>query len=313
LDIPGMIEPLEEASLRKLASELILFDGDVLVEFGPFFGKSTAAIVAGLFDNVGYRKENQFYTYDSFECDVTGRLYPRLHGYAEKCGKLPLIIQQKNGRANFYGIFEHFLGPLIENKVIVPVKAELINSYPPDNAIAFMHIDSPKYYEELKPILFRFLPKMRKGSVIVFQDFFFQWSATLIAACAILIDKKILQVVGSAASSLICKCENTVNDAFLYELDISITLEQKIVELIEGIESSLDEAILDRSDIFMPRLVLAKLQWLYERGEYAKAVDLLISHIKNKKNISASVVNDFLDLLRNGFSIRESYVKDRQK
>ena len=38
--------------------------------------------------------------------------------------------------------------------------------------IAMIHLDAPKDYYELRPILIRFFGALKNGSIIVFQDFF---------------------------------------------------------------------------------------------------------------------------------------------
>ena len=65
-----------------------------------------------------------------------------------------------------------------------------------------MHIDSPKFYDELEIIYERFFPLLNKKSIVIFQDYFFQWSATLIASVQFLIEENILSILNTAASSI---------------------------------------------------------------------------------------------------------------
>ena len=97
--------------------------------------------------------------------------------------------------------FEHFLAPHVSSGTVTGIKAEINDSYPQENLIAFMHIDSPKHWAELHRIAELFFPKLRPGSIIVFQEFFYHWSATLIASVEAMVKIGVLQYESSAASS----------------------------------------------------------------------------------------------------------------
>ena len=43
--IPGMIEEIEQRTLFRIASTISLCDGDQIIEFGAFFGRSTHCLV----------------------------------------------------------------------------------------------------------------------------------------------------------------------------------------------------------------------------------------------------------------------------
>ena len=52
---------------------------------------------------------------------------------------------------DFYDVFYNYLKIIFLCDLIQPMKLQLHNSKPPLNSkIAFMHIDSPKFYDELK-------------------------------------------------------------------------------------------------------------------------------------------------------------------
>ena len=87
--IPGMIEPIERELLYRLAKELSFTDGDCAVEFGAFFGKSTAFIAQGLSEQSTCKPI--LYVYDSFGCDSRGSFRPLVLQFAEAGGVTHLV------------------------------------------------------------------------------------------------------------------------------------------------------------------------------------------------------------------------------
>ena len=172
-----------------------------------------------------------------------------------------------------------------------------------------MHIDSPKFYNELKFIYYNFFPSLKVNSVIVFQDYFYHWSATLVASIQYLIKLKNIIIMNTAASSLTVSLNKPIN---IEELK---RLETKMKDL-DFVLKMLDEAILatnnysiDRPHIFVPRLLLAKFQILWENQYFEKATNLLFSYVRKHK-IHDNVFYDFFDLMKEGISMRDKYEKD---
>jgi hypothetical protein len=308
-DIPGMIEPVEQEMLQDLASKLNLRSNDCIVEFGTFFGRSTACISLGLIFNPTFKGQCRFYAYDSFECELDGGFYQHVNNFA-KNARIENLLEFDKNRVNFYKIFEYYNNQNIESGNVIPVQSELSESYPKDGNIKLIHIDSPKFYNDFKYIFYRFFPKLQIGSYVVFQDFFYHWSASLIAICGLMIKEGFLTVEKTAASSLCCKVEREFNLNDLNEIDLAMDTDEKILNLIEYCKVYIGSIEIDRKEIFLPRLTLAKIQYLYEKDMQKKAAEEIIKYFKNGNKVNINILNDFLELIGNGFSIRRQYEKD---
>jgi hypothetical protein len=305
--IPGMIEPIEQDTLRQLAKDFEFNDQDTVVEFGAFLGRSTACLAEGLAANQSFN--GKLITYDSFQCDLNGGFYPHLFAHCKNNNVQHLI--KKNGRiVDFQPVFDHYLKHYIKNGLVVAIQSELIQSTPPNNKISLMHIDSPKFYEEFKIILYRFFPKLNLNGYIIFQDFFYQWSASLIAVCGLLLKSGHLSIARTAASSLICKYEKPFTAQDICEIDLIMSDKGNIPILISSTIDFLKDFEIDRKELFYPRLFLAKFQWFFEQGKFNLAKDEFVHFFNSGGKINNSVLNDFFDLLQSGFTIRNLYDKD---
>jgi hypothetical protein len=314
-----MIEPIESSVLYSYARNLTFQEGDAVVEFGTFFGRSTNAISQGLKQNLSFSINGKFYAYDSFACSKSGSFAPHVEAFAEKGGVDHLIQYCENGTIDFLPIFSHYLKDYVDASIVNPVRAELVESKPYSNSIVLMHIDSPKYYEEFKIILFDFVPKMNKGGIIIFQDFFFHWSATLIAVIGILLDKKYIEITQTAASSLVCKVIKSV------EFNNAVEIDALMKENASKLEAFIDKAIeharrlprdrFDRPNQFFQRLGLARAQYMHENGNIdgAKLIFLqLIEFCEAHKGtmVEQQLIADILDLRKFNHSVRELYELD---
>ena len=308
-DIPGMIELVERKMLYVSVQSLSLEDGDNIIEFGPFFGRSTNCIAQGLKNNKTFSHNCRFLTYDSFHCNVNGWFAPHVLRAAES-GGVTDMLETKNDRINFEPIFNYYMKNYIDSGIVSGVKSELTNSNPPDGPICFMHIDSPKFFEEFKTILSKFLPKSKLGSLIVFQDFFYQWSASLILPIAILLKKDFLSIQESAASSLLCKVIKVPNQNDILEIVEDMNNEKKCIEIFDYVIGACKKIKLDRPESFLPKITLAKIQWLYSNGKYNDARKTIVSYIREGNPFQLKLVDTFLELLGYGFSIRHLFELD---
>lgn len=307
--IPGMIEPVERKLLYRLARELPFGEGDCAVEFGAFFGKSTAFIALGLSERS--TRLPTLYVYDSFGCDSEGSFKPLVLGFAESGGVRDLV-REENGRVDFLPVFNFYLKTQVDSGAVVATRAELINSLPPDRPIMLMHIDSPKMYVDFKPILFRFFPKVKVGAAIIFQDFFYHWSATLIAAVGVLARLGVLEVRESAASSLVCVLRKSLDERTAFEVDLALSSDVQIMQGIEYAVGLCTKIPVDRPEIFLPRLQLANLQWLMERGESEKAATIVSRFFQDGGKLNQAVLNDFVELMSRAFSMERLYRLDHR-
>ena len=68
---------------------------------------------------------------------------------------------------------------------------------------------------------------------------------------------------------------------------------------------------IDRPHFFVPRLLLARFQLLWENKLYDRASNFFINNVKKNKHLfNDMVINDFHEMMKKGFSIRENYEKD---
>lgn len=308
--IPGMIEPIEQLTLYGLASKLSLKPGDQMVEFGSFFGRSTACMAQGLADNPQRDVSNQLHAFDSFGCVYKDGFAVHVNAFAADYG-VTQFLKNKDGRIDFFPIFEHYLSAHIRDGVVRPVQAELRDSNPGDiRQIALMHIDSPKFYDELRLLIDRFFPRMREGAVVVFQDYFYHWSATLIAAVEAMRELELLEYRMSAASSLVVLMKREVDQATVTELDRQLAEPDRVDLLIRQAIEFCKTIQVDRPEIFMPRLWLAAYQFLWINGRTAKATDLIGEFFADGGKLIQPVLNDYLEMMRSGFSMRHLYELD---
>lgn len=308
--IPGMIEPIEQQTLYGLASQLSLRPGDQMVEFGSFFGRSTECLAQGLRDNPDRKPSNKVYTFDSFRCAVQGGFSVHVNAFAKSGNTAGLLVADED-RLDFYPLFEHYLKEMIESGVVLPIRAEIRDSEPEDILqIALMHIDSPKFYEELRFPLDRFFPRLRDGAIVVFQDFYYHWSATLIAAVEAMRQMGLLQYHFSAASSLVTQVNGVVDLHVLTELDRQMDDPIQVNRLITEAISASKTIQTDRSDIFIPRLWLAAYQHLWEQHKSEEATSLLVKFLSAGEKWGQPVLNDYFEMMRYRFSIRKLYEMD---
>lgn len=308
-NIPGMIEPAEQQMLFNLASKVELSQGDCFVEFGTFFGRSTYCIAEGLKANQYLDSSHTLHAYDSFKCDEKGGFAACVHQFA-KIGNIADKLTRYETKIGFRKVFEHYLsGPLSEGLVTV-VEAELRDSQPPETPILLMHIDSPKYYAEFKTVLYRFFPKLKKGAVIIFQDYFYHWSATLIAATQMLVETGMIKLHYSVSSSMVVEVLEPITLEAVQRVDQAIE-NADIVPLINRAIVACNEMTIDRKEQFLPRLQLSKVQYLWESKDFSQAAVEFKSFLFSSGGyVNQFTLDDMFELMNHGFSIRELYELD---
>ncbi len=305
-----MIEPVEQNLLYELSSEIDLSIEDQLVEFGCFFGRSTCCIAEGLLNNSRFNGQH-LHAYDSFGCAERGGFVDHVVAFAQPAGVLHLAERDERGRVSFLKIFEHFLSAHLRSGLVVPHVSELFSSKPASaGSVAFMHIDSPKFYEEFRFILFRFFPLLRPGSVVVFQDFLYPWSAGLIAAVEGLRQSGLISYERTAASSLATRVLRRPTIEEVIEIDLAME-PGRVGPLIGAAIAAVGGIEVDRPDQFVPRLKLAQVQNEWALGNTAGAVAQLTAHLQSSSRLEWSVINDFMEMLGAGFDIRKVYQADR--
>jgi hypothetical protein len=311
--IPGMIEPIEQKTLYELMSQLRLEPNDQIVEFGSFFGRSTVCIAQGLIDNPSRHQSNKVHAFDSFGCAIAGGFAPYVEEFS-RIGGVSGLLSNNDGKLDFSPIFEHYLSEYIKQGLVYPVKAEIDESVPEDlRQIVFMHIDSPKHYEELRVVVERFFPLLKSGAIIVFQDYFYHWSATLIAAVEAMRQMNFLAYHFSAASSLITQIRSESTANLVITIDELMADKTGVINLINDAVNACKSIQIDRPEAFVPRLWLASYQYLWEQGKNREATDLVLNYFSGGGEANQYVLNDYLEMMRAGFSIRALYEADHPK
>lgn len=308
--IPGMIEPVEQQTLYGLSAQLALRPTDQIVEFGSFFGRSTACLAQGLAANPQRTPGNRIHAYDSFGCADGDGFAVHVRSFAET-GGVPHLLRADQGRVDFMPVFEHYLAGAVRNGLVHPVRAELRDSEPADiRQIVLMHIDSPKFYQELRVLVERFFPRLNDGAIVIFQDYFYHWSATLIAAVEAMRQIGVLDYRLSAASSLVTQTARLMPDDLLAVLDQQLSDPARVHALILDAIAACRQIQVDRPEVFVPRLWLAAYQNLWSHGLHAEATDLISQYFAGGGKLIQPVLDDYLEMMRAGFSMRDLYERD---
>ena len=172
----SMLTQQERESLFKLAKNTPLKKGDTILEFGVFFGGSTEALGKGLaFNKTSGR--NKIFAVDTFCCSESGGLYDIVFERAALVNATQFL--EKNGSAvDWYKYVQNNLKHF-ENIELLQQDSK---SYEHDGSpVAILHLDLPKFYSEMHVILMKIVGFLKPGAFIVFQDFFYHWSAEIIA------------------------------------------------------------------------------------------------------------------------------------
>lgn len=304
--IPGMIEPSEQRMLQGLAASHQVRDGGAIVEFGTFFGRSTACLANGALTWwTPDRRAPALHAYDSFGCAENGGLARHVDSFARNHGVAPLV-RHGGGRIDFYPVFSHFVGGAEAIGLLKSTVTELRDVRWSGGPIALMHIDAPKFYEELSIILQRFFPSLIPGGFIVFQDYFYHWSAGLIAGIQLLVEGGFIRMDRSFASSCVAHVLKVPSLHDMLALDRQMAAANE-ADLIARAIASVGAIRIDRPEAFLGRLHLARMQTLWVQGDFPAAKDAFLEIIKTFGRVPAPVFTDFTEMMEYGFDIRRLY------
>ena len=306
-----MIEPVEQELLGDLAEFLNLADGDVVCEFGSYFGRSARCIADGLAKNRQVNVHGQghvLHAYDVFACSVGGALARYVLHDAERA-HISDLLQIDGKRIDFAHVFDHHMAGLPPG-LVQRHQTDLASARHAGGAIAMMHIDAPKWFAEYRQLLGEFGPHLKPGAKLVFQDYFYHWSAELIAAVQVFIDSGHFEPLETAATSLLLRASGPVNADALAWLDVQLgaidtgALVKRAIKRFSAFE-------VDRPEIFVSRLYLAGMQHSFEAGDHVRSSQWLLQ-LQHRLNgtLPPPLIADIADLARYGFSIRTLYEQD---
>ena len=311
-NIPGMIEPIEQELLYKVSKNLDLKEKKSIVELGSFFGKSTNAIIQGLSENISNIESRPFLVYDNFECVETGSFAPHVKAFAKKFN-VEHLLNVSNSKINFLDIFKFYTNKKYKNLKIH--QKELENSlYSEKEKISLIFIDSPKFYSEFYFVLENFFVNLEVGSKVIFQDFFFHWSGSVIAAIEIMFQNNLISFQETAASSLLVSVDKTIDQNEINNIDL-IFKNSKQSQLIDKIYQRLSSEKIDRHNYFLNRLLIAKIQTMVfeekNMEEAKKFSNYIFNQLFEVDSRSAKLLsNDLEGLLKFNFNLYDLYKLD---
>ena len=313
-NIPGMIEPIEQELLYKVSKNLDLKEKKSIVELGSFFGKSTNAIIQGLNDNISNVNSRSFLVYDSFECSLSGAFAQSVNAYAKNFN-IEHLLKISNTRLDFLDVFRFYTNKKYKNLKVH--QEELIDSrYSEKEKISFIFIDSPKFYSEFYYVLKYFFVNLDIGAKVIFQDFFYHWSGSVIAAIEIMFQNNLITFQETAASSLLVKIEKNIDMDEIRNIDLNLKKTKKS-QLIDNIYQRLSSEKIDRHNYFINRLLMAKIQIMVSEGQDIDDVKKFSNYVFNRLNVidpsSAKILSkDIKELLKFNFNIYDLYELDHK-
>ncbi|MDA9689862.1 hypothetical protein N9V13_05575 [Betaproteobacteria bacterium] len=296
-EIPGLIELVESEGLVK-AGKLVP-EGTSIVEFGCYLGRSTQAILDGV---NGGNKGIKFFVFDRFCIPSSDTFSQTLVRHVKGMNLIDKIYVDKEKMLHWEKVFEELIEP--ENNVELKWEKEELKRFRFHEIenISLLHIDAPKSYQEFKPIFYNHFPALVEGARVIFQDFFYHWSSTIIAVVEVMRKKNMIEIIEGRASSL----EVYVSKKIKYEDILSVDLELEFSEILELLDSSLDyfntnQEKIDRPEFFLPRIKMAKFIHAKSIGKDKVAHDILVELLKKKE--FQFIINDFLESIEKDFDI----------
>ena len=309
-DIPGMIEPIEQGLLYDLARNIELRPKSKIIEFGAFFGRSSKCLLDGIRANNSIvmhdRSSPPLRVIDSFQCHPSGSFRVHVESFARQ-GQVAHLLNMDSDSLSFRNIFDFYT--LSDTDLMKVSEMELEDTYHDGAGIGLMHIDLPKFWNEYRLLINRFFLWCDADCEIVFQDFFYHWSATLIKPIFIWIKDGIFEPVSTAASSLHVRLRRKITSEDIRKLEHAMA-ETDDAKVIQECRKNLAEFDIDRKDYFLNRLLLAQLQQEFEEKRYSDAQTSFRLLFESKTINVPGIYTDLLDLIGNGFSIRSLYDLD---
>ncbi len=208
----SMLSTEERLKLFYITKNVKLLSSDCILEYGVFFGGSLEPLSKGLFCNIKYN-QHEIIGIDSFSASKDGSFYTTVLERANI-----INIKEKSHISEIHvDWFEFVKEELIQFDNIKLVKG-LPSTYVLENTktIAILHLDMPKFYTELSEILHNIINNLRHDSFIIFQDYFYHWSAEIIAFGYYLIKNEIIILIDTCRTSLYANNISMSSDILTY-------------------------------------------------------------------------------------------------
>jgi hypothetical protein len=199
-DLYSMTTEQERDILYNLTKNLNLSNNGSILEFGVYFGGSLEAIVKGVQENQSF-SNNKVIAIDAF-ATVKDGAFAKLVLQDAKANKVENLLKITEDTIDWKNIPERQFSEF-DNVILLQTKIE--NYSHTYGKIALIHFDLPKFFDDLESILNKCMNDIQKDTVFIFQDFFYHWSAEIIAFIYYLLKTNTIEFVYGVSSSLICK------------------------------------------------------------------------------------------------------------
>ncbi len=291
-----MLTPQERLNLHNLAKNIPLDPNDCILEFGVFFGGSLEALGKGLAQNPTF-SDNVIHGIDVFSCSKPGVFYDIVMERARLIGATN-SLEITDRTIDWFNFVKHSLQN-IDNIELHQIDAR--NFQHTNDKVALIHLDLPKYYDEMHTIFHLTLSSFKPDTFIIFQDFFYQWSAEIIAFIFYLIknDKVTFQY---AQDPTLAVQNNNLQlsdlNAFKEKLSDYHFIRTLLLEAIEFLNDKITNS--QRESLYMA---------LFQYATKADDVDTiqLIMDLINYPDLSPNVMRIFNELQKNNFDLKSRY------
>lgn len=298
----SMTTEAERLKLYEISKNIDLEENDCLLEFGVYFGGSLEALAMGLSENKS-NLNNKVYGIDFFQTNISGDFAKIVQTDAQTLG-LEHLLKIQNDKLDWLDIVKSKLNSHHNVQLIQTKSQSYTHKY---GKIALIHFDLPKFYNELYEIFKISLDDIKEDCIFIFQDFFYHWSAELIAFVFYLIKNKIVEFVYGVSSSLICKNLSLS----LEDLDAFKNLLQEPMQILH---------LLDECHLFLREKNFCGARVIFAEEYYMAVIQYATLHnnetIKNKyENIFSSIMTSYgkkmyAELEAYNFNFRATYNQD---
>lgn len=227
LSIPGMIGYEERLNLYRLAAATTI-DGH-FIEFGALLGASTASILAGISCNRSVSSERHLHVVDCFRT-------PSGSGFAEAVKRLANskssghLLKENDGWVDFRDVFiENVRGYRASSRLTV--HAQLLGDFQwTHGAIAFVHLDLPKDWDQLSLVVEKIFHELALGSLVLFQDFVYHWSAELVGFVGILLEQGYFEAIDVVDTTLVVRTKKSFHGADVSKFAASMSDSEAVLK-----------------------------------------------------------------------------------
>lgn len=301
LGVPGMMGYDERMNLYKICRNELSGKG-VAVEFGSFFGASSAAIQYGLKGNRRGSFNAEFHVVDCFRSSLSSEFSELARELARR-GHIEHLLIEEDGWLDFYKVF---LSHVNETDPSLIVHRCFLSDFIWERKpVEFLHLDMPKDWTLASSIATKIFPDLVVGAKVLFQDFGYQWSAELIAMIGNMIDIGLIHPYRLTDTTLSVDVVQPISKKAIATLEQKMSLPS---DVISGIESARTACRFLSSNSIDATLSMAKAQYLYSQGRTDECFKI-IATILHDSPFDLIKRERLADLFQRAFIFDKSYVK----